>query len=175
MSRRPPLATKAAGDGIPLEHLAATAQMLADRLASAAERSGVDAQRPRLQLVGGQGAPRVDDGSLAARVRCYLRARRLREGLFPPGLFADPAWDLLLDLFACKLEDKRVCVSSACSAAGVPQTTALRWIDRLEECGLVKRLPDRDDSRRIYVELTDLAACRVELWLKATFRADPDG
>jgi DNA-binding MarR family transcriptional regulator len=57
----------------------------------------------------------------------------------------------------------------------VPQTTALRWIDRLEECGLVKRLPDRDDSRRIYVELTDLATCRVELWLKATFRADPDG
>jgi DNA-binding transcriptional ArsR family regulator len=146
--------------------------MLADRLASAAERSSSEAARPRLQLVGAGETQRAGDASLAARTRYYLRARRLRDGMFPEGIFADPAWDMLLDLFACKLEGTRVCVSNACSAAGVPQTTALRWVDRLEECGLVERRPDPVDSRRIYVELTELAGWRMELWLKSTFQVD---
>ncbi|HEY0013725.1 MAG TPA: MarR family transcriptional regulator [Allosphingosinicella sp.] len=170
MSRRPPLAAADCAD-IPLVHLAATAQMLADRLAAAAERSPPETQRPRLQLVGANDAPRAGGESLAVRTRHYLKARRLRESLFPEGLFADPAWDMLLDLFASRLEGHKVCVSSACSAASVPQTTALRWVDRLEECGLVVRRPDPQDSRRIYVELTELANWRIELWIKATFQA----
>jgi DNA-binding transcriptional ArsR family regulator len=171
MSRRPPLA--AAVEGIPLEQLAATAQMLADSLLTAATRGSPEARRPRLQLVGASEGQQKEDTSLSVPARHYLKARRLREGLFPEGLFADPAWDMLLDLFASRLEGSRVCVSSACSAAIVPQTTALRWVDRLEECGLLERHPDPADSRRIYLELTELATWRIELWLKATFHADP--
>jgi DNA-binding MarR family transcriptional regulator len=89
--------------------------------------------------------------------------------LFPDGMFADPAWDMLLDLYACKIEGTRIGVSNACMAAGVPPTTALRCLNRLEQCGLVQRQPDAVDCRRIYVELTDIAAWRVELWLKTTF------
>ena len=171
MSRRPPLA--AAGEELPLEQLAATAQMLADGLVAAAERSGPAAQpRPHLQLVGVDDDQPADAG-LAVRTRCYLRARRLREGLFPERIFADPAWDMLLDLYACRLEGTQVCVSNACIAARVPHSTALRWLDRLEESGLVERRPDPADNRRIYVELTEIASWRIELWLKATFHADP--
>ncbi len=36
----------------------------------------------------------------AAEVRGAIRARRLRGQFFAPELFADPAWDMLLDLFA---------------------------------------------------------------------------
>jgi hypothetical protein len=170
MSRRRPLAAR--GD-VPLEQMAATAQVLADMLAAAAEGSGSEPHPPRLQLVGVNDAPRDGEADLSIQARCYLRSRRLRDGLFPEGIFADPAWDMLLDLFACKLEGNRVCVSSACSAASVPSTTALRWVDRLEDCGLVKRHPDPADSRRIHVELTPLAASRIDLWLHSTFHAAP--
>ena len=171
MTRRPPLA--AACETVPLEQLAATAQMLAEALAAAAQCDGHALQRrPRLQLVGVNDSQRPGETSLAVLSRCYLRARRLRDGLFPAGIFADPAWDMLLDLFACRLEESKVYISDACIAASVPQTTALRWVDRLEECGLVERHPDAADSRRIYVELTETAAWRIELWLNATFHAD---
>ena len=171
MSRRPPTATASAD--IPLEHLAATAQMLADRLAVAAERSSPEAHSPRLQLVGAGDVRRKGAAGLSVQARQYLRARRIRDGLFPEGIFADPAWDMLLDLFACSLEGTKVSVSDACSAASVPPTTALRWVDRLEDCGLVERHPDPLDSRRIYVELTFLATSRIELWLNTTFYPVP--
>lgn len=170
MNRRRPLAAVASNE-VPIGHLAATAQMLADMLVAAAEGPGAEAQRPRLQLVGNDMAHPPGDARLAAQTRQYLRARRLRDGLFPEGIFADPAWEMLLDLYACTMEGRKVCVSDACGAAGVPPTTALRWVDRLEDCGLVERRPDPVDSRRIYVELTLLAIARVELWLNATFNA----
>jgi hypothetical protein len=171
MTRRPPL--EAESRDVPLEQLAATAQMLAEALAIAAQCDSLAPQaRPRLQLVGVNDTQRADEANLSILTRCYLRARRLREGLFPEGIFADPAWDMLLDLYACKLEGTKVGVSDACAAASVPQTTALRWMDRLEECGFVERHPDHSDSRRINVELTQTAAWRIELWLNATFRSD---
>jgi hypothetical protein len=52
-------------------------------------------------------------------------ARRLRERLLPAGLFADPAWDMLLDLYAAEIEEQPVSVTSACIAAAAPATTAL--------------------------------------------------
>lgn len=171
MSRRRPLADSGC-EGVPLEQLARTAQMLSDMLVEAADRKA-EAQRPRLQLVGANRGSRGGAESLLVPTRHYLRARRLREGLFPEGIFADPAWDMLLDLFASELEGKKVCVSSACSMAGVPATTALRWVDRLEECGLVERRADPTDSRRINVELTLLATARIELWLNSTFHIPP--
>lgn len=36
----------------------------------------------------------------AASIRALIRARRAREQFFPAGMFADPAWDMLLDLMA---------------------------------------------------------------------------
>lgn len=58
-------------------------------------------------------------------VRTAIRARRLREQMFSPELFADPAWDMLLDLYAARLERRRVSVSSLCIAAAVPRCGAL--------------------------------------------------
>lgn len=39
-------------------------------------------------------------------------------------------------------------------AADVPQTTALRYVDTMEEHGLVVRIPDEADKRRNWIELT---------------------
>ena len=101
--------------------------------------------------------PPVGDDPHPADIRAVIRARRLRERFFGPGLLEDPAWDILLDLFAARLEDRKVSVSSLCIAAAVPSTTGLRWIARLTEVGLLTREPDARDRRRAFVTLTDAA------------------
>lgn len=108
-------------------------------------------------------------GELAAAARHYLRCRRQREGTFSDDLFADPAWDLLLDLFACANEGKQVTVSDACIAANVPASTALRSLSRIERRGLIARRPDPADGRRTHLELTPQAERQMAQWLRSAF------
>ena len=91
----------------------------------------------------------------AAKVRDLIKLRRLRDHHFPADLFADPAWDILLDLYAAKLEGKQVSVSSLCIAAAVPPTTALRWITTMTEHGALLRQQDPHDARRVFIGLSD--------------------
>lgn len=88
-------------------------------------------------------------------IRKILRLRRLRDHYFAPDLFADPAWDMLLDLMAARLERVQVAVSSLCIAAAVPPTTALRWIKTMSDLALFERCADPDDGRRIFIRLSD--------------------
>jgi DNA-binding MarR family transcriptional regulator len=90
--------------------------------------------------------------SPARAVRAVLLQRERRSRYFEPNLFADPAWDMLLELYASYLEQQRITVGSLCTASKVPATTALRWIVVLEKHGLVDRHPDRLDARRVYLE-----------------------
>jgi hypothetical protein len=94
----------------------------------------------------------------AAMVRSIIRARRLRDQFFQAELFADPAWDMLLDLMAARLERRAVAVSSLCIAAAVPPTTALRWIKTMTDAGLFLRVADPRDGRRVFIELSHAAA-----------------
>jgi hypothetical protein len=104
------------------------------------------------------GGPGVID---PAAVRAIIRARRLREQFFASEIFADPAWDMLLDLLAARLEGRQVSVSSLCIAAAVPPTTALRWIKALTDSGLFIRIADPHDRRRVFIALSDTAADAV--------------
>ena len=90
-------------------------------------------------------------------LRRILRQRQLRGRFFDPDLFADPAWDILLDLTAAHAEGARVSVTSLCIAAGVPPTTALRWIGQLTQAGLLRRTEDETDRRRAFIALTEKA------------------
>jgi len=112
-------------------------------------------------------APRgtIDAEASAHIAKRYLRARRERARLFPEELFADPAWDILLDLYVAQANKQRISISAACIASGVPSTTGLRWIGRLEELGLVRRNDDPNDRRRAYIALTPTAVSRVERWI----------
>jgi hypothetical protein len=89
----------------------------------------------------------------AETVRSVIRARRLRGRYFPEDLFADPAWDMLLDLLQAEISQLRVPVSSLCIAAAVPATTALRWLKTLVQEGVFVRRADPHDGRRVFVEL----------------------
>jgi DNA-binding MarR family transcriptional regulator len=92
------------------------------------------------------------------RVRQIIRQRRLRERYFESELFADPGWDILLELTAARAEHTRVSVTSLCVAAAVPATTALRWIAMMTEMGLLVRQKDEIDQRRVFITLSDSAA-----------------
>lgn len=91
-------------------------------------------------------------------IQLIIRQRRLRDRFFEPGLFADPAWDILLDLTVARAEHRRVSVTSLCIAAAVPATTALRWIAQMSDAGILIREQDEEDRRRAFIALSDRAA-----------------
>jgi hypothetical protein len=98
-----------------------------------------------------------DQGMASAELAIAIqRMRRVREELFP-GLFADPAWDILLDLYIAGSKRLRVSVSNACIGAAVPVSTALRHIDLMVGKGLIVRSPDTLDGRRVFLSLSDEA------------------
>lgn len=99
--------------------------------------------------------PSLPDPRLVRRI---IRQRQLRARFFDGELFADPAWDMLLDLTAARGEHARVSVTSLCIASGVPPTTALRWISQMTHAGLLQRVEDETDRRRAFIALSDKAA-----------------
>jgi DNA-binding MarR family transcriptional regulator len=78
--------------------------------------------------------------------------RRAAAFSLPP--VADPGWLVLLSLYGADARGERLCLSSLCRSAGVSVTTAFRCILRLEDLGLVQRVPDPRDRRRAWVELS---------------------
>jgi hypothetical protein len=96
--------------------------------------------------------------------KLYLERRR-RDSWFGQGLFADPAWDILLDLYACEVEGRRVSISDASIAACVPATTSLRWLGQMEKLGLVQRVSDDHDRRRVWMILSEMGRAAVEGYL----------
>jgi len=58
-------------------------------------------------------------------------------------------------------------ISSVCIDSGVPSTTILRWIARLEGEGLVYRLADTADARRRYVRMTKEGRIMMQTVLEA--------
>lgn len=109
-----------------------------------------------LRLVGG--TPCEPEGSQTDAVteldvRTVQALRRKRGRFFDPALFADPGWDILLELYAAHLGQHRVTVTNLCMAVEAPTTTALRWLAVLERRDMVRRTPDPTDRRRIFVAL----------------------
>jgi DNA-binding MarR family transcriptional regulator len=104
-------------------------------------------------------------------IRNLLKMRRNRGRFFRTDLFADPAWDILLELYAAALGQYRVSVTSVCAGAAVPSTTALRWIKHLEDEGLINRRADPTDGRRQFLELS---ATGIE-GMSAYFQTVPAG
>lgn len=105
-----------------------------------------------------QGIPSPSATVTEQDVRALLQARRSRAHFFDHDLFADPAWDMLLELYAAQLGQRRITVSSLCTAAAVPATTALRWIGVLEKRGLLARVKDAFDGRRVFISLAEKAS-----------------
>lgn len=102
----------------------------------------------------------TEDQRVAA-AEALIAAREQRDAIFGRDLFADPAWNMLIRLYAGG-PSGRIAVSALCSASGVPHATALRWLGSLEKRGLAARVPDATDGRRMFVILTEPAKRGVE-------------
>ena len=162
-------------EGARLRQLSKEIAKIAETLArlSRTENSGAAPRRVADRFVDGHAPLHVrDQHPVSARdVRSAIRARRLRDQYFNMALFEDPAWDILLDLFAAELERVQVSVSSLCIAAAVAPTTALRWITKLTEVGLLTRVPDPFDRRRTFMEISPAASEAMRDYLNGLKRA----
>ncbi|MDP3677290.1 MAG: winged helix DNA-binding protein [Novosphingobium sp.] len=172
-------------DRIVLLRLTEQVELLAERLDRMGASEGGPAMRlksPAISFAGASGNDGSDRLVRASRpalpdprlIRRIIRQRQLRARFFDGELFADPAWDMLLDLAASRAEHKRVSVTSLCIASGVPPTTALRWITLMTEGGLLERVEDETDRRRAFITLTDCASHAVTRFFAELGRgADP--
>lgn len=107
----------------------------------------------------------ASDKDIAATLRTIIGARAIRNRFFPSQIFADPAWDILLDLSRAKLEGQLVSVSSVCIAASVPMSTALRWVKQMTDANLLRRWTDPNDRRRDLIALTEPTDDRMREYL----------
>jgi DNA-binding MarR family transcriptional regulator len=102
--------------------------------------------------------PAGGNGITGDIVRSICELRRKRDEVFPGKLFGDPSWDILLQLYAAHLDSFRISITRLTRLCGVPATTVLRRLARLEDRGLLTRTPDPHDARRVYVALSPAGA-----------------
>ena len=124
-----------------------------------------DYRGPETVMAFGAGQPPLAEARTALpdpkMVRKVIANRQARARFFDPELFGDPAWDMLLDLTAAHGEGAQVSVTSLCIAAGVPATTALRWLTQMVESGIFQRVPDPADRRRAFIGLSNKAVAAM--------------
>ncbi|MBU6206249.1 MAG: hypothetical protein KGQ42_01030, partial [Alphaproteobacteria bacterium] len=161
-------------DAVRLRDLALEVGRIANALASVNDGRDLEGSHPAVHDVQlhYQVSPqyRTEFELKPAHIRALIKERRQRERHCDLELFADPAWDMMLDLMASRLENVRVSVSSLCIAAAVPPTTALRWIKTLTDLGHFVRIADPTDGRRVFIELSDMAASKLSLYFQDIHR-----
>ena len=82
-------------------------------------------------------------------------------------MFGEVAWELLLMLYALDTGARQT-VSTIASFLDTPKTTTIRWIEYLEQSGLIERSPHPTDKRFVFVGLTDNGKKTMELYLSDT-------
>lgn len=115
--------------------------------------------------------PRVHDAGdnrAIQRAAAMVESRERRKKFFNASMFGEPAWDVLLALYLAEASGVRTNVNTLTLSAGVAPTTALRWIDYLENQQLVRREKHPTDARASIVRITDKAQRALELYLLET-------
>jgi DNA-binding MarR family transcriptional regulator len=107
---------------------------------------------------------------LLAEARRLARRRHTRTKFLPEYVFGEPVWDVLIDLYIAEGIERRISVSSACLAAGVPPTTALRYITMMTVKGIIVRTPSLTDERIVYLSLSAETRTSINRYLAAILR-----
>jgi hypothetical protein len=121
-----------------------------------------------LLLREGEVEERRQDISLTQLAESIIEARRRRAQIFNPAMFGEPAWELLLTLFVMDRQGPRLTIGRLAQVAGIKLTTALRWLEYLEDQAFVRREQHPTDARTAFIELTDKARDMLRLYLSGT-------
>lgn len=117
------------------------------------------------------------NGDFAARaardVDRVLRIRRARAEVFGAGLFSDPAWDILLQLFSATLRGSRLCLREV--ESDVPESTLARWAAVLEDKGLIHCEADPALSSTLWLSLSSQGELRMSGLLARFHELHPVG
>jgi hypothetical protein len=103
--------------------------------------------------------------SLSAVAERLYSQRRERDRHFPPRLFGEPAWDLLLALFVAREEGRTMSLAEAYQAAVVTPPAGRRLITKLEAEGWIVRCPVSGKPQRLAVGLTQHSVERLSDYL----------
>lgn len=99
------------------------------------------------------------DVVLARRI---LEALRERDALLGSS-FGEPAWEILLELFAIQGGEEAVCVSALCKDVCAPSRVALRWVTTLEDEGKLILEAASSSSPRVRLSPATAATMRTLL------------
>lgn len=97
------------------------------------------------------------DGDVLQEAKRLVRFNNALATGFGDGLFEHPVLMMMLELIDAKLGNRATTVKALTANSGVPQSTAGRWIDRMEARGLVTKKASKCDRRSALVELDDRA------------------
>lgn len=103
---------------------------------------------------------------LIARARGIMASRKARRKYFPSDLFHEPAWEMLMALFIIYEGEHTMNVKQLVSCSDAPATTSQRWIDHLHKSGLIDRVTDTIDRRRIDISLSERGHDAMVKYLK---------
>lgn len=132
------------------------------RLAQIVEEGFASQQPARKPYV----TPKLHYGGVApVELVANLRARR--NALFGADLFGEPGWDMLLELYRARIENRRLSIKSLAIASGAPATTAGRYISMLIDGGLAERMDDPSDGRRALIGITRQGFAKMDELLMA--------
>ena len=130
-----------------------------------AEGSGTIIEFPRSSRE--PGAKQRD--RLVGQALQLLELRNRRAQLFGKAMFGEPAWEMLLLLYAGEGGERQTAIRLA-QRSGASRATALRWIDYLVHQNLVTREPHPTDRRATFVQLSEKGRQALDEFLTETLQ-----
>lgn len=103
--------------------------------------------------------PRPEDILYYEREAAAMRRRLCNE------LIVDQlSWEIVRELYLARSLNQCRSIKQVMLATNAPETTALRYIQRLVDAELLVKEPSRTDARVSYLWLTDHVAQQIEAW-----------
>jgi hypothetical protein len=113
--------------------------------------------------------PRADE----RKVRWLIELGRVRSEQIGGNLVAEAAWTILLELFAAELAHRRTSVVELCRLSRVPESTARRWLNVLEEDQWLVRRGSPLQEHEQWAELSARGSVKLHRYFAAVWKTLP--
>lgn len=102
-----------------------------------------------------------------------LRARARRRDFFKASLFSEPAWDILLILYAKHLTQEPVSLADVAVETGTPVSTVRRWIRVLEDEDLASASQEGEEPQQQRIVLSPKGTMSMHAYFRALKLTQP--